>query len=506
MLTQIPRSRHLVWLAAFALVSLSTAAATAQVRPIRPDNLNRAAQPKKREPLTPAERLVRDFQTGQQSGAFLGVLMHSLDRVLSGEADKTEFDLAVEQSLARNPELSRAALTRMVADYKAVPVDVRAKAMPRELAILDRGTGLSFDQARQLAAARPGATGIIVQGGLQAPGVRVGMARAPTTMRSEGSAAPRIHAVSALVDKAERKIVLDGSFAGSSPVVPIYLKPAEGQSLDEAGFQAVDGERVAVVLGRVNGGRSRIEGTLPVGLAPGKYNIAVRVPRGPSNEPKSNSRTLDIASYAYTVRLLSIKCIDESNPESLPNPLLVGPAIPVSDEIVVSWAAFADVGVAEVGRTSEYEGFDDNTEKQIKMQPRDEGGIFMRADDGASSGVVANRLFVLAQLWESDASGSDFSMMQDGRFFADIGRASMDELDVQQFLERLSQALYWSMAQFRGSHESLGEVRLSFSAGELQGMTNNEAGRHRGEMRFMNSDSKGSYVVNYEIRRHAVPK
>jgi hypothetical protein len=495
---------------AVGAVALQATFAAAQVAPIRRGAPPRTAQPpmrvpaaaaeeqRKREPMSPVERLTRDLGSGERSSAFIGVLMHSLDRVLAGEPNKTELDLAVERGIARNG-VSRARLAQMVADYKAVPVEARARSMPRELATLERGTGLTFAQAQRLAAAPAGASGIVVQGGLRPPGARIGTMQAPAPPKDEASAAPRIDAVGARVEGAERRIVLDGSFSGTSPIVPIYLKPAEGQSLAEVGSQMVDGETVAVVLGRVNSSRSRIEGGLPVGLAPGKYTVSVRVPRGPGNEPKSNARTVDLAGYAYTVRLLSIKCLDESNPESVPNPLTLS-NIPVSDEVRVSWAAFADAGTAEVGTTREYEKFDDGTERQIQMAPTDDGGIFMRSGGEASAGVVANRLFVVAQLWEVD--GSDFSMMQDGRFIADIGRASMDELDVQQFLERLSQALYWSMAQFRGSHESLGEVRLSFSAPELQQMTNNEGGRHRGEMRFANGDSKGSYLVHYEIRRH----
>lgn len=502
----LPPLRSLA-LVAMGAVALQATFAAAQVAPVRRGVPPRAAQPpmrvpvaaaeeqRKREPITPVQRLTRDLGSGERSGAFIGVLMHSLDRVLAGEANKTELDLAVERSIARNG-VSRARLAQMVADYKAVPVDARARAMPRELATLDRGTGLTFAQANRIVGARAGASGIIVEGGLRPPGA--GIVTMPAPPRDEASAKPRIDAVGARVERAERRIVLDGTFSGSSPIIPIYLKPAEGQSLTEVGSQRVDGETVAVVLGRVNSSRSRIEGGLPVGLAPGKYAVSVRVPRGPGNEPKSNARTLELAPYAYTVRLLSIKCIDESDPESVPTPLLV--SAPASDEIRVSWAAFADAGTAEVGTTREYEKFDDGTERQIQMAPTDDGGIFMRSGGEAAAGLVANRLFVIAQLWEVD--GNEVSIMQDGRFFADVGRASMDELDVQQFLERLSQALYWSMAQFRGSHESLGEVRLSFSAPDLQQMTNNEAGRHRGEMRFMNGDSKGSYVVNYEIRRH----
>lgn len=495
-------------LAAASAVALQATIVAAQVTPIRRGAPPRAVgqQPvrvpvatageqRKREPMSPVERLTRDLGSGERSSAFIGVLMHSLDRVLAGEPNKTELDLVVERGIARNG-VSRARLAQMVADYKAVPVEARARSMPRELAALDRGTGLTFAQAHRLVA---GASGIVVQGGLRPPGARIGTMTAPAPPRDEASAAPRIDAVGARADGAGRRIVLDGSFSGSSPIVPIYLRPAEGQSLAEAGSQVVDGETVAVVLGRVNSSRSRIEGGLPVGLAPGRYTVSVRVPRGPGNEPKSNARTLELAPFAYTVRLLSIKCLDESNPESLPNPLTLG-NIPVSDEVRVSWAAFADAGTAEVGTTREYEKFDDGTERQIQMAPTDDGGIFMRSGGEAAAGVVANRLFVVAQLWEVD--GNDFGTMQDGRFIADVGRASMDELDVQQFLERLSQALYWSMAQFRGSHESLGEVRLSFSAAELQQMTNNEAGRHRGELRFANSDSKGSYLVHYEIRRH----
>lgn len=497
--------RHTRPLALLAAALLASDAA-AQVTPIRRAGVPRVEQPqrateqRKREPISPAERLARDLGNGQRSSAFVGVLMHSLDRVLAGESGKTELDLAVERSIARNPGVSRARLAQMVAEYRAVPAEVRARGMPAELASLARGTGLTLEQAHRLVAAPAGASGIIVQGGLRPQGARIGMMR--PTAAGETSAAPRIDAVGARVEGAGRRVVLDGSFAGSSPIVPIYLKPAEGQSLAEAGSQRVDGETVAVLLGRVNGGRSRIEGGLPVGLAPGKYTVQVRVPRGAGDEPKSNARTLDLAPYAYTVRLLSIKCLDESDPESLPSPV-PGVSIPASDEVRVSWATFADAGTAEVGTTREYEDFDDNTERAIRMAPTDDGGIFMRDGAAAGAGVVANRLFVIAQLWEVD--GNDFSMMQDGRFFADVGRASMDELDVQQFLERLSQSLYWSMAQFRGSHESLGEARLSFSAAELQQMTDNGAGRHRGEMRFPNPDSRGSYVVHYEIRRHSAP-
>jgi hypothetical protein len=461
-----------------------------------------AEQPKKRQPLSPTERLVRDFQSGRRSGAFLGLTMHALDRALAGETNRTDFDEAVGRALARNPGVSRAALAEMVAAYRAVPVEVRARAMPADLASLDRATGLTLADAYRLGGAPAGARGIIVQGGLRGPGRATAPAR--PLLRGERSGAPRIDAVSAVVQTSARRLVIDGAFDGTSPIVPIYLKPAEGQSLTDAGSQVVDGEPVAVVLGRVDAARSRIEAGLPVGLLPGRYDVSARVPRG-REEPKTNVRRVDLAAYAYTVRLLSIRCIDESNPESVPTgvPSLVN--IPVSDEVRLSWAAFADAGTADVGLTSVYEGFDDGEEQEVRMQPNDDGPVFVRSGNDAVPGVVGNRLFVIAQLWEVDG-GDDPAVPQDGRFLADIGRASLDELDVRQFLERLSQSLYWSMAQFRGSHESLGEVRLSFSASELQDMTNNEAGRYRGEMRFPNGDATGSYLARYEIRRQAVPR
>ncbi|HEX8359756.1 MAG TPA: hypothetical protein VF613_06610 [Longimicrobium sp.] len=477
------------------LVLASSASAAAQVRPMpravaRPITVAPAAV--KHERMTPAQRLTRGFESGRKSGAYFGVLMHSLDRVLSGAGSDSEMDVAVQRALDRNPGLSRDMLARMVADYRAVPVDVRARVMPREIAALDRGTGLSFDAAKRSVSARAAATGIIVQGGLQAQGRRIG-----TRTMDVASAAPRIGTAVATLRTGGARVVLDGSFHGTSPIVPIYLRPAGGQSLESSGFQTVDGEQVAVVLGRVDGARSRVEATLPVGLQPGPYDVAVRVPRGAAGEPKSNWRRLELAPYAYTVRLLSIRCLDETDPETI----LAGPNL--QDQVVVSWAAFADQGPAMVGWTQEYGGFDDHTERAIEMHPADEGAVFLALAGGApAAGVVANRLFLVAQISESDETsrlprGSPF-----GAFLADVGRASMDELDVQLFQEQLSQSLHWAMRWAR-TFDEVGEVRLSFSAAELQQMTNNSAGRHRDRMLFRNDDEHGSYAVEYEIRRHA---
>ncbi|CAA9305479.1 MAG: hypothetical protein AVDCRST_MAG68-790 [uncultured Gemmatimonadetes bacterium] len=496
------RSRTIPTLVLLALAT--SASAAAQVRPM-PRPVPRPVPPTvarpipaavaavKHERLTPVQRLTRGFESGSKSGAYFGVLMHSVDRVLSGSGNGSEMDVAVQRALERNPA-SREVLGRMVADYRAIPVDVRARRMPRELAVLDRGTGLSHSAARRFVSAPAGASGIIVQGGLQGPGRRIGTVRpAPDA----GPAAPRIDAVAATLQTGGARVVLDGSFHGTSPIAPVYLRPAGGQSLESSGFQTVDGEQVVVALGRVDGARSRVEVTLPAGMQPGPYDVAVRVPRGAAGEPKSNWRRLELAPFAYTVRLLSIRCLDESDPETV----LAGPE--VHDEIVVSWAAFADQGPAMIGWTQEYEGFDDNEEQTIRMHPTDDGALFLALSGGTPvPGVVANRLFVVAQLAESDES-SDFRIGGSpvGAFFADIGRASLDELDVQLFQEKLSQALHWA-TRWASTYDEVGEVRLSFSAAELQQMTNNSAGRHRDRMLFRNSDDRGSYAVEYEIRRH----
>lgn len=462
---------------------------------------------RKRPVLTPTERLTRDFQRGDRNAAYVGVLAHALDRALSGVPPVSDLDHAVARALAAHPEVDRARLRRMVAAVQQVPVEVRARAMPRDVAMLSRAQALSMDQTQRLVAARPGATGVLrgpapgpppspapAPGELGRPGVGV------SRIQSLDATVPRLMTVAASVNGMERRLVLTGSFPGTSPIVPVYVRPLDGQSLAEAGQQVVDGQRVNVVLARVNASRSRIDGALPAGLAPGRYRVSARIPQGRA-EPLTNARILELAPYAYTVRITSIRALDETDPETLPTGV-PGVRIPVSDEIHYSWAAFADAGSTEIGLSREYEGFDDGTERQVLVHPDDDGAVFVRQNGAAVHGIVANRLFLIVQLWEVD--DMDFEMMRDGTFLADLGRASMDELDVAQFLERLSQSLYWSMAEFEGSHDALGERRLSWSAAELQQMTDNDARRHQGEMQF--SDAGASYLLRYEIRRHDAPR
>jgi hypothetical protein len=475
-----------------ALLVLCAGASSAQITPVRPRIVRPTPAPvavapvaaAKGEALSPVQRLTRSFDRSR-AGGFFGSVMHATDRVLAGEANASDLDRAVQDALARHPE-ARASLTRMVEDYRAIPAELRARAMPAELARLDRTTPVTAADARRFSGGG---------GSTQRPGLgRLQLGRGQTA-RDERSAAPRIDAVGARLTAEGTRVVLQGSFLGTSVVAPIYLRPAEGQSLAETGFQTVDGEQVLVVLGRVTEGGSRAEATLPVTIAPGAYDVAVRVPRAGA-EPKSNWARLELAPTAYTVRLLSIRCIDESDPETV----LAGPN--VTDEIVLGWAAFADAGPAVVGASTDYEGFDDNDVMTIRVHPRDEGGMFMPGAGGqAEPGVVANRLFLVVQLDEWDHAGNAVGTAATEAFFADVGRASLDELDVAQFLERLSQALHWSLA-WRGSRDFLGEVRLSFSAGELRDLTNNAGRRHRDIMRFMNDDDTGSYIVEYEIRRH----
>ena len=498
-----PYRTRALWIAAIAF-ALAGNASAAQVparprvaRPL-PAAVTPIATALKREPMTPVQRLTRSFERSRRAGGFYGAVMHSADRVLAGESNASDLDLAVQEALARNPDV-RAQLAAMVADYRAIPAEVRARAMPAELARLGRSTPVTLADVRRFSATG-GQTSIIVQGGRTAAG-RLAVGRMPSTARAQQSGEPRIDGAGARVTPEGTRVVLQGSFAGSSPIAPVYLRPAEGQSLAEPGFQTVDSEQVVVVLGRVSEGGSRIEATLPLSIAPGAYDVAVRVPRAGAAEPKSNWSPLHLAPAAYTVRLLTIRCLDESDPETL----LSGPN--VSDEIVLGWAAFADAGPAKVGSTTDYEGFDDGDVANIRVHPADEGGIFMAggASGQAEPGVVANRLFLVVQLDEWDRAGSAVGSGAMAAFFENVGRASLDDLDVEQFLERLSQALHWSLA-WRGAREIIGESRLSFTAGELRELTNNAGRRHRGEMRFMNDDDTGSYVVEYEIRRHDPPR
>ncbi|HLL82612.1 MAG TPA: hypothetical protein VK420_08160, partial [Longimicrobium sp.] len=62
-----------------------------QPSPGRVANQNR----RKRESLTPAQRLARDFERGGVNAAYLGVMAHALDRALAGEAPASDLDRAV---------------------------------------------------------------------------------------------------------------------------------------------------------------------------------------------------------------------------------------------------------------------------------------------------------------------------------------------------------------------------------------------------------------------------
>ncbi|HLL84124.1 MAG TPA: hypothetical protein VK420_15785, partial [Longimicrobium sp.] len=384
-------------------------------------------------------------------------------------------------------------------------VEARVRAMPRDVATLARGQAVSLEDARRLTAARPGAAGVL-SGGPPRPGPAGApgeMMRAPTMLREVDASTPRLASVGARVNGTERWVVLTGHFPGSSPIAVVYVRPLDGQSLAEAGQQTVDGQPVNVVLARVNATRSRIEGALPVGLAPGRYRVSARIPQG-QREPVTNGRTLELAAYAYSLRITRIRCVDESDPEAIREQISGYEVGALTDEIRFSWATFADGGLTDMGMSQQYEGFDDYTHKPVRVHPSDDGALFMRVDGQPTPGVVANRLFAVLQMWEVDDAG--FEVMRDGRFPAELGLASLDDVDVDQFLERLSQSLYWSMAAFEGSHERIGERRLSWSAGELQQMTDNPGRRHEGEIRFENDDATGTYLLHYEIRRVDAPR
>ena len=477
------------------------------IPPASTSTTNKLPVPSRKRPvLTFAERLKRDMNSGKRPATFLAALLHSYERTMTGQ-QKSEFDLAVENALKRNPGAS-ATLTQMLTAYKTIPVEIRVKSMPFDLASLNSKVGLSFADVRKLMAAAPGFRGLIDTSFFEKPKTLFGGDTSGGTESGGSYPLPFINSVRVNVENAEKKIYLYGSFTGNTPIVPIYFEPAQGQLLDAVNVQWINGKKVLVIWGKVSKERDAINSIIPAGLGPGKYNVSVMVPHSTKDEPVSNRYPVELSPYAYTFRMLTIKCIDESDPETF-----LGSN--VSDEVRVAWNVFGGHGNAQFGMTDMYRNFDDGVEKTFILREFDfdDGGIFQKPPGAVAyftpitAGIVTSHLFVDAMLFEMDQDfpdheGDDCRKIH-GDFLAELGMAGVDDLDIQLYQERLSQILdsYFRMC-YHGSYDLVNEVRLSFSAGELQNLTNNEAGRHRGEMKFFNDDAMGSYIVTYEIRRY----
>ena len=485
-----------------AVIQKSAANKPIIIQPSSTTTKNKFNAPQRKRPvLTFAERLKRDMNSGKRSKTFFAAIMHSYERILSGEPNKSEFDLALENALKRNEGI-RATLTRILADYKTIPIEIRAKSMPFDLASLNSKVGLSFKDVQKLISAGPGFRGVIDTSFFEKPKMLLD-GDTSGGAQSNGATLPFISSITLSSENAEKKIYLKGSFTSNTPIVAIHFEPAQGQLLDGVYTQWINGKKVFVIPGKVNKAGDVISSIIPAGLGPGKYYVSVRVQRSFSDVPVSNQYLLELPSYAYTFRMLTIKCLDESNPETF-----LGSN--VTDEVRIAWSVFNGKGDAQTGMTTMYSGFDDGVERTLHWQSNesDDGGIFLRPPEfiyAITPGTVTSYLFVNAMLFEMDQDRPDYpscgGLQSD--FLGDLGMAGLDELDVQLYKERMSQVVdtyFWLC--YHGSCDLVNEVRLSFSAGELQHLTNNDAGRYRGEMQFFNDDSMGSYVVTYEIRRY----
>jgi hypothetical protein len=430
--------------------------------------------------------------------------MHALRR---GEADA-----AFKRSLSRNADVDRSTLTALLADYDAVAAEAKAQAMAADLARLPQSARLNQEDAAKLAKAPAGASGIIVQNGRglparggDLPGGGGGLIR-PGSLDALKSL-PHIARLS-LVAGSPRKLILDGVFdGGTSPIAPVYLRPGAGNNLDEVSTQTVDGERLIVILAKLDRERGRIVADVPEGVSPGHYDVSVRIPRGPGDEPKSRWIGLDVAPYDYTFRITKIKCI---RPPQHDTTWLGTYKEAEAEHMVFAWCAMGDNGSAMAGSSSEYVGMGRGTESPIRMAPDDEGAIFYRSEGSALAvpATVAHDFLAVVRMDDWSPSSSLMALARQGTgprlspllaFMADLADESMDRTDADQMLERMSQMLKYTL-RWAGSRAEMGEQRVHFSSAELQEKTATNDGRYVGNLNY-GSGKAGRYLLTYEVRR-----
>jgi hypothetical protein len=247
-------------------------------------------------------------------------------------------------------------------------------------------------------------------------------------------------------------------------------------------------------------GLGQLQITIPPDCIPGEYFL--RVETGTSkgvllqpfkfpNGETSIAVDFEVSAHKYKVTFDTILCDDESDPE-----------FGGSDEIVTSWTIVAD-DKAWGKNTGEYGGFDDG---EIQSYSGPDSSVFMT--DG-SFGAVKIALSIRTDLYESDSSdvaATQAALSATAQASAAVGElllklgqptAGATAIAVAAVAEAAS-----TLAGLFGDSDNLGSLQSTWTAQELQKLTENPMHQFTGQkLAFQNDDDTGSYTLSYTVSR-----
>jgi len=223
---------------------------------------------------------------------------------------------------------------------------------------------------------------------------------------------------------------------------------------------------------------------LPLLILPGRYAMLVYT----AGVGISDSYIYTIKAPKYRVIFTKLKCVDETNPESL-----FGVNEWASDEIVTVWVVAADEFLW-TKQTGEYGDIDDGDERNYSANDRI---VFM--PDGRA-GTVRAALAVATTLYEWD-SGDARAAQEFLGVVGDVANAIASAMGygwLGQILDAVFDVIGTVVAWLGGDPENLGRQQLGWTALELQRRTGT-ARMFSGALHFRGGDYH--YQLFYEVHR-----
>lgn len=237
---------------------------------------------------------------------------------------------------------------------------------------------------------------------------------------------------------------------------------------------------------------SQLKLTVPQGILPGKYRIAV-VAKG-STVP-SNWVNLNVLAPRYRLKVTTLLCKDESfkgiNEKTLGD-----------DEIMTVWGINADPNYTWIKRTNSYGNFSDGVEQAYKPEHQWVFPPTFKEPYAPKAQEIKRYLVVSNTLWEVDSSdAAAWSTALD--VMGDLVKGILEELGYG-VIGKIVNLVLDLMAKFANwigvNPDFLGLKELVWTAVDLQKLTANKQSVS-GKLDFNNSDADGSYRVSYTVYR-----
>jgi hypothetical protein len=237
---------------------------------------------------------------------------------------------------------------------------------------------------------------------------------------------------------------------------------------------------------------SQLKLTVPQGILPGKYRIAV-VAKG-STVP-SNWVNLDVLAPRYRVEFTKLKCLDESWRKRWE---WAG-----DDEIMTVWGINADPNYTWIKRTKKpYGNFSDGVEQAYKPEDRWVFPPTFKEPYAPKAQPIKRYSVVSTTLWEWDANNAEaWATVLD--VVGDVVTGILEALGygvIGKIVNFVLDAIAKIINLFGGAPDWLGIKELAWTAVDLQKLTANKQSVS-GELDFINSDADGSYRVSYTVYR-----